>query len=151
MLKTFMAANRSFSPSRQKIMGFVLNKAAETFNRQMDAVTSVYGLTIKQYGILGLLQTEGPQAQIVLSEKVGLDRTSVMTTIDRLEGRGLVERQLDPNDRRKHSVTLTETGRQLLQMGSAQLRATEEKFLEVLSADEQKQLHQMLIKLIQPR
>ena len=151
MLRSQMAADRSFSPTLQSILGFALNKAAEESNRRMEVATAPHGLNIKQYGMLVLLQREGPQAQIVLSEKVGLDRTSVMTTVDRLEQRGLVQRNLDPEDRRRHRVTLTEAGRQLLLQGSAELRAAEQGFLEVLSSDEQEQLRQLLTKLTRGR
>ncbi len=145
----FMTDQHAFAPTLEYILGFLLNKAAETSNRQMELVTGPHGLNIKQYGLLVLLQAEGPQAQITLSQKVGLDRTSVMNTIDRLEERGLVERQPNPTDRRKHSVMLTSGGLELLNQTRGELKQAVNTFLNPLSGDEQALLRTLLLRLTQ--
>ncbi|WP_420594543.1 MarR family winged helix-turn-helix transcriptional regulator [Deinococcus sp.] len=141
------ADERSFSPTLRANLVFMLNKATEESNRQMAVVTGPHGFSIKQYGLLLLLEAEGPQAQIVLSEKVGLDRTTVMTTVDRLEKQGLVERRPDANDRRKNCVTLTEAGQRMVNQNAAQLQAAQDELFSELTKAEREQLHQLLNKL----
>ncbi len=129
-------------------LGFVVNKVGERINHQIEDVIAPHGLAIRQYGMLLLLQAEGPQAQIVLSERVGLDRTSVMRTVDMLEARGLVRRDPHPSDRRKHSVVLTDAGANLLESTIAEVRQAERDVTEVLSEQEQAQLLGLLRRLL---
>lgn len=129
-------------------MGFAVNRVAERLNAQVAQVTAPHGLTVAQYGLLVLLQAEGPQAQIELSVRVGLDRTSVMRTVDLLEKRAFVRRDPDPKDRRKHSVVLTEAGAALLDQTLPQVRQAERDVTGLLSAQEQTQLMELLRRLL---
>ena len=140
----------AFPASFMDNLGFVVNKVGERINRQIEGVIAPHGLAIRQYGLLVLLQAEGPQAQIVLSQRVGLDRTSVMRTIDLLEARGLVRRDPDPSDRRKHSVVLTDTGAELLTRTLTEVRKAERDFAAVLSDQEQAELLSLLKRLLDP-
>jgi DNA-binding MarR family transcriptional regulator len=137
-----------FTDSFLENLGFVINKVGERINRQIERVTTPYGLNVRQYGLLLLLKAEGPQAQIVLSERVGLDRTSVMRTVDLLEARGFVRRDPDATDRRKHSVALTNTGAELLTQTLPEVRQAEREVTAVLSDQEQKQLLVLLTRLL---
>ena len=131
-------------------MGFVVNRVAERLNAQVSQVTSPHGLTVAQYGLLVLLQTEGPQAQVELSVRVGLDRTTVMRTVDLLEKRTLVRRDPDPSDRRKHSVVLTEAGAALLDQTLPDVRRAEREVTGLLNGTEQTQLMELLRRLLSP-
>jgi DNA-binding MarR family transcriptional regulator len=137
-----------FSADLLENLGFVVNKVGESINRQTERVTTPYGLTIKQYGLLFLLQTEGPQSQIVLSEKAGLDRTSVMRHVDWLEKRGFVRRDVQPADRRVNHVVLTDTGAKLLSRTLTEVRKAEQTFAAVLSEQERVQLLSLLKRLL---
>lgn len=138
-----------FPTSFMTNLGFVVNKVGERINRQIEAVTLPYGLAVRQYGLLVLLQDEGPQAQIVLSQRVGLDRTSVMRTVDMLEGRGLVRRDPEPGDRRKHRVVLTDAGAELLARTLPEVRRAERDLAAALSGEEQSQLLELLKRLLE--
>jgi DNA-binding MarR family transcriptional regulator len=50
---------------------------------------------------------------------MGVDRTTMVTLIDDLETKGLVERRPDSKDRRKNVVVLTDAGRTTLGGGHA--------------------------------
>ncbi|GHF64994.1 DNA-binding MarR family transcriptional regulator [Deinococcus metalli] len=138
----------TFPASFLNHLGFVINKVGERLNRQAEQVTLPHGLNVRQYGLLLLLQREGPQAQIVLSQRVGVDRTSVMRTVDLLEQRGLVRRDADPSDRRKHSVALTDAGTALLEQTLADVHRAEGEVTAALSAEEQALLLGLLTRLL---
>jgi len=127
----------------------MVNKVAEHINRAIERVTKPYGLSVSQYGLLVLLQAEGPQPQTVLSNRVGLDRTTVMRTVDLLEERGFVLRGAHPTDRRKHHVTLTEAGEQLLEQTLSTVRQAEGEVAAALSSGEQAQLRSLLGRLLE--
>ncbi len=129
-------------------LGFVVSKVGERINHRIEGVIAPHGLSVRQYGLLLLLQAQGPQAQIVLSQRVGLDRTSVMRTVDLLEARGLVRRDPDPSDRRKHSVALTDAGGELLSRTLPEVRQAERNVVAELSEQEQRQLLSLLKRLL---
>ncbi len=129
-------------------LGFVVNKVGERINRHIELVILPHELTVRQYGLMLLLQAEGPQAQIVLSERVGLDRTTVMRTVDLLEARGFVRRDSYPTDRRKHSVALSSSGAKLLRQTLPKVRQAERELAAVLSQEEQAHLMVLLKRLL---
>lgn len=130
-------------------LGFVVNKVGERINQQIERVIAPHGFAVRQYGMMVLLQAKGPQAQIVLSQRVGLDRTSVMRTVDMLEARGLVRRDPDPKDRRKHSVALTDAGAELLDRTLPDVCEAERSAAAALSEEEQAQLLELLRRLLE--
>ncbi len=72
----------------------------------------------------------------------------MVTMIDDLEKAGLVERRSNPQDRRAYSIQVTEKGKNLLPELNRLGLAAEKKFLAVLSPKEQKDLAQILKKLL---
>ena len=138
----------AFPASFLENIGFVVNKVAERINLQVERVSLAHGLNRRQYGLLMLLQGEGPQAQIALSQRVGLDPTNVMRTVDLLEERGFVRRHPDPTDRRKHSVAITTVGAELLAQTLPEIRRAEGEITAALSDQEQAQLLGLLKRML---
>ncbi|MEM7737813.1 MAG: MarR family transcriptional regulator [Deinococcota bacterium] len=64
--------------------------------------------------------------------------------IDRLEQRGLVSRQPDPNDRRGYLISLTAEGKTLIDKVIETHLTVEESLLADLSTDEREQLGELL-------
>ncbi len=83
------------------------------FQRDRFITTSTsLGLTPLHAGALRLLALAGPAPMRALAATLQCDASNVTGIVDRLEQRGLVERQVDPTDRRVKLVTLTPAGRQ---------------------------------------
>lgn len=74
--------------------------------------------------------------------------TSAMTNrLDRLQKRGLIERQPDPADRRALRIVLTEAGFALADRIVASHVATEERLVSALSGEERAELRRLLAKI----
>ena len=74
--------------------------------------------------------------------------TSAMTNrLDRLQKRGLIERQPDPADRRALRIVLTEAGFALVDRIVVSHVATEERLVSALSAEERAELRRLLAKI----
>ncbi|MEA2828573.1 MAG: MarR family transcriptional regulator, organic hydroperoxide resistance regulator [Actinomycetota bacterium] len=56
-----------------------------------------------------------PRSMGELADRLFCDASNVTGIVDRLEARGLVERQADPDDRRVRRLVLTDAGRELWQ------------------------------------
>jgi DNA-binding MarR family transcriptional regulator len=114
-------------------------------------VLGSHGLTFGEYEVLAALVRSGPLHRLKPSDLVGalvLSSGAMTNRIDRVEAAGLVERLPDPDDRRGTLVALTEKGRQLVDGALLAHLANEERLLSALSADERRQLTDLLRKLL---
>lgn len=101
----------------------------------------------KHYGILFLLDEQGPLSQVEIGQQMGIDRAPMVQFIDSLEQLGLLERLPNPSDRRSYAITLTPKGQELLKQATELARTIETEFLSPLSIEERKQLHSLLARL----
>ena len=77
--------------------------------------------------------------------------TDVVAAVNDLQARRFVTRQRDPLDARRNVVKLTRAGRvELARLGGV-VTEIQERFLEVLSDNERRQLHRILTKLVGDR
>jgi len=79
------------------------------------------GLSPVQLMILQVLASEGQLTASDLSRRVSLTAATLSGQIDRLEERGLLQRQRDEQDRRRQWLLLSDSGRALLQQAPALL------------------------------
>lgn len=70
-------------------------------------------LTLTQFGALRQLRS-APLAAGILAGGLGVSATSLTRILDRLEARKLIKRDRDEVDRRRISIALTPSGRQLI-------------------------------------
>ncbi|HET9642062.1 MAG TPA: MarR family transcriptional regulator [Burkholderiaceae bacterium] len=107
------------------------------------------GITPVQYAVLQAISNQPGIDQRSAARTVGLDTSTVAGVIDRLEARGLLQRNASPHDRRVRLLQLTGDGRDLLvQVIPAMLR-TQNRILEPLSPEERGEFLRMLRKLVE--
>jgi MarR family transcriptional regulator, lower aerobic nicotinate degradation pathway regulator len=126
---------------------FLLGRAGMTVKGRVLDEFEQAGFSMYQYSVLALL-AEGERAtQRLIALTLGVDRSQLVGVLDDLEERGLVERRRDPDDRRRHTVSLTPDGkRQLVQLRSI-LKRIEQAFLAPLDEETRKTLHDALQQL----
>jgi len=105
-------------------------------------------ITPTLFGVLVLIDANPGMKQTQLADAIQLDRSSVVSVLDKLEARGLVERVRAPDNRRANALHLTNTGRQLLKTLIPQVRAHEERVLQDLDAADRVQLRKLLGRLV---
>jgi len=124
-----------------------LIRASDTLLAHVQKTFNEYGLTLSQFGVLDALHHLGPQCQSILAQKILRSSGNMTMVIDNLEKRELVERQRDPEDRRRITVTLTTAGKELIQAAMpGHVRLIREAF-EGLTKDEADQLAYLTKKL----
>jgi DNA-binding MarR family transcriptional regulator len=102
----------------------------------------------RDWGVMAVLEQEGPLSQQRLGEKLGVNRTLMVGVIDGLEADGLVERGRNPADRRSYALALTGAGREQLERTSPELFEMEGRLLRALSASERERLAELLRTLL---
>ena len=84
----------------QRDLMFLLHDVARLMRVDADKRARAHGMTRAQWGILIWLERQPGLSQKELSEFLEVEPITVARLIDRLEGRGMVERRPDPKDRR---------------------------------------------------
>ena len=128
-------------------VGFLLRVAMQ---RHSTIFTSEItgNLTAPQFSALVKLLQEGPLSQNHLGRLIYLDVATIKGVVERLRARGLVTSKDDPRDARRHVITLTPTGRRLVEAAIPQAVKITEKTLEPLSEKERAMLLQLLKKIV---
>jgi DNA-binding MarR family transcriptional regulator len=106
------------------------------------------GLRPYHYRLMASIDEEGPLGQAELGRVSGIDRSDVANMLAELEQLELVERTLDPTNRRRNIVAITQAGSdQLMALGDI-LDQIQERVVAPLSPNERRQLTKLLHKLI---
>jgi DNA-binding MarR family transcriptional regulator len=109
--------------------------------------TSGTGLRSYHYRLLAALEEWGPVSQADLARSTSVDRSDVVAVLNELEQRGLIERAVDPSNRRRNIVSITRAGSTQLQLLDRVIDEVQERVLAPLSENERRQLTRLLRKL----
>jgi DNA-binding MarR family transcriptional regulator len=127
--------------------GYLISRMGMIAQKRFGERLESLGLNTRMWGVLNVLDAEGEMTQHALGKCVGIDPSSMVSTIDELEAQGLVERRRHPTDRRAHALHLTANGRQMLARGRELAAGAQEDLLAPLSEEERAQLHELLLRL----
>lgn len=117
-----------------------LSRARKTMGYLTSRLLAEYGLTESQLGTLEALHYLGPMCQSDIGEKLLVTGGNMTMVINNLEKRGLVSRQRHQQDRRQITVSLTETGQQLIDELFPRHAQNIVNLMSTLLPDEQEQL-----------
>lgn len=112
------------------------------------SIAAVGDLRLGHVAVLAALEDFGPQAQRTLGARLRQDPSDVVGLLDDLQARGLITRERDPDDRRRHRVAVTAAGRRALKAAERRLDRAEDELLGSLSARERATLHRLAAKAL---
>ncbi len=121
--------------------GLALVVLARQWRRVIDHRLSALGLSDASWTPLVHLAGAGdgvPQTE--LAKRIGLDGSSLVRLLDALSERGLIERRIDPRDRRLRRIHLTEAGHKATAEIREKLSSAEVELLSVFSDAELSEL-----------
>ena len=102
------------------------------------------GIRLKNLMALAYLREHREATQQVFSEAMHLDANNCVLLLNELEGLGFATRQRDPSDRRRHLLTITESGRAALERAEQAQETIEDDVLGALSPEERATLNDLL-------
>ncbi len=97
-----------------EIVGFHIRLAYGSVYRHFTETFADLELTQKQVSVLWLIDDHPDIAQADIGRRLQMDRATVMAIINRLQGRGFVERGASRGDRRRQTLHLTTAGHEAL-------------------------------------
>jgi DNA-binding MarR family transcriptional regulator len=117
---------------------------------RLEEVFVRFGLRGTDFAVLAtLVRLEGERiSQRRLGAELGLSPGTISLRIDRLVGRGLVEREPDPDDGRGAVISITRHGRELFEACAPEHLTNAGELLSGLSDEERDQLGHLLGKLL---
>ena len=100
------------------------------------------------FAILAALDEFGPDSQVQIGQRCGIDQSDMHTMLNALVGQGHVARTPDPADRRRNLVTVTAAGRRRLEELDTTLTRVQHDILKALSATERDTLTELLTRIL---
>jgi DNA-binding MarR family transcriptional regulator len=129
------------------LIGYNLRRAQANALQSLQALMAPHDITPGQFGALYLVYQNPGLSQSDLGAALGIDRSSMVAVIDRLESRGLVVRAPSPVDRRSYALRLSEAGDRLVNDLAPQVRDHDRAIAHQLSRAEQAALVDLLRRL----
>ena len=97
-----------------------------------EPVLLAHDISMWGYIVLTALVEQPVRTQAALAQAIHADKSRIISVLDELQERGLIQRQPDEADRRVHLLSLTPAGDQLRRAVEADIRHREEQVLAVL-------------------
>lgn len=128
-----------------------IKRADHLLSKGMKTVFVEYGLEFAEFDVLATLRRVGAPHELTAG---GLIKTAMVTSgaitnrLDKLERKGLIERNPDPTDRRAIRVRLTEAGLDLVDRAVVAHVENEERMLAALTPGDRAALDGALRRLL---
>lgn len=145
---TVAACDTAREVLRTSDLNWLLHRAAQRVGDVLETAAVKHGIGMRGQLVLSALRAKAGRTQLALGAALGLDKTTLTTVLDKLEGAGLVRRQPDPQDRRVRIPTITEAGEKLREQVDHDVHLVEKELLSILLPDERRILEDSLRRLI---
>jgi len=131
-------------------LAWLLDRAHWALASELTAALEPLGVSARGHHVLEAALS-GEHTQTELAEMVGLDKTTMVVTVDELERSGLAQRRLSPRDRRARIISVTAAGRRKVAEAEKVRERVQAEVLGELTAREGAALIGALAKLVERR
>jgi MarR family transcriptional regulator, transcriptional regulator for hemolysin len=114
---------------------WLLSRASHGLTTEFTAALEGLGISPRAHAVL-TTAISGEHTQSEIARLVGLDKTTMVVTVDELEAAGLAERSPSNTDRRARVIAVTDAGRRTVKQADKVLDRVREDVLGVLEPDE---------------
>ncbi len=131
------------------LLGYALRRTQSAVFADFAATFATAGeaLTPGEFGLLVLVERNAGLSQMALARALGIDRSTLVPILDRLQARDLLVRKPSPTDGRTHALALTPVGAKALARFAKLVRHHERHIASGLSSDETRMLLMVLEKV----
>lgn len=136
-------------PPGHRVPSYLARRFFQITNGIMSELWATQDLVPPHFAMLVSIDAQPGLDQKRLADILGIDRTNTGNFLDQLETMGLVERRLDPSDRRVRRLWLTALGAELRRRLQTPAIAAQDRILAALTEDEKVTLVRLLIRVIE--
>jgi DNA-binding MarR family transcriptional regulator len=127
------------------------HRITRTLIEREQPILARHDVSMWEYVALSALREERGPIQNELAAAIGYDRSRLVSLVDRLEMRGLAQRERSAPDRRARRILITNAGLALHRGVQRDIRRMESRFLSRLPSDERAVLLAALARLSRQR
>jgi MarR family transcriptional regulator, transcriptional regulator for hemolysin len=131
-------------------LGWLLKRASYALSTELMAALGPVGVSPRGYHVLVAALT-GEHSQTELAQVVGLDKTTMVVTIDELEEAGLAKRLPSSHDRRARVIAVTTAGERKVAEAREVIAQVQDEVLASLPAEDRTGLLEALNRLVSDR
>jgi MarR family transcriptional regulator, transcriptional regulator for hemolysin len=128
----------------------MLSRASHSLTTELTAALEGSGISPRGHAVLATA-TRGEHTQTDLARLVGIDKTTMMVTLDELEAAGLAQRRPLRTDRRARLVVVTKAGEKKLREVEKVFDRVRDDVLGVLHEEEREVFLRCLGQLVSGR
>lgn len=146
-INQIIKSTATYSASKMAVLNLVVTE--KVLSERIANLLKTFDLSTEQFNVLRILRGQkGKPANMFLIQERMLAKTSNTTRlVDKLLTKGLVTRNVCPNNRRKMEIGITESGLELLDKMDPVIEGFENSLQEVFSEEELINLNRILEKL----
>jgi DNA-binding MarR family transcriptional regulator len=127
---------------------WLIGRASARAHRLIAEAMAAAGGRAYHFAILAALEEFGPDSQVRIGQRCGIDQSDMHAMVSELTGQGHVARAADPSDRRRNLITLTPSGQRRLDELDAMLSSVQDDLLSALTAAERDHLAVLLTRVL---
>jgi MarR family transcriptional regulator, transcriptional regulator for hemolysin len=131
-------------------LAWLLSRASYALATELTAGLAALGLSPRAHCVLSTAMT-GELTQTELAQAVGLDKTTMVVTLDELEAAGLAKRTPASRDRRARVIAVTKAGERKVAEGEEIVARIQADVLEALPARQRDAFVAALHRLVRER
>jgi DNA-binding MarR family transcriptional regulator len=128
-------------------VGYHLRRASSRFAGGFSDSVGPLGMRQVLFGILTVVHDNPGIRQGAAGEALSIQRANMVSLVNELVDRGLIERRVSEVDRRAFALALTPAGEVLVEQGLERIRANEGDLLRALSPAEREHLISLLSRI----
>jgi DNA-binding MarR family transcriptional regulator len=131
-------------------LAWLLSQASYTLTTELTAAFERLDISPRAHCVLSAAMT-GDYTQTELAKMIGLDKTTMVVTLDELEAAGLAKRRPSSGDRRARVVAVTKAGERKVEQAAKIAEQIHADVLESLPAGERRAFVDALNRLVSDR
>jgi MarR family transcriptional regulator, transcriptional regulator for hemolysin len=116
-------------------LGWMLGQADHALGSEIAGALAPLGLGQRGFCVLSAA-IDADFTQTELAGMIGLDKTTMVVTVDELERKGFAQRVPSPTDRRARMITVTEAGRAKVAEGQQIIQRVQDDVLDALAPEQ---------------
>lgn len=143
---------QAFNPLRQVMWarpGFLVRRLHQIGDALFFAECQNKNITPVQFGVLTALSMNPWLDQKAIGHELALDRTTTAEVLKRLEEKGLIERRVNPDDRRSRLSVITKQGLKVMRSMQESMQRAQDRLIEPLSEADREHFMKLVTQIVQ--